>query len=193
MSWFDQITQIRTCSQKKSASSNNKSYFGTASRPKTRPQGMFFGMPACNSLWFWRFQNQVFEVLCVQIMLLFNEEPFVSIDISDILKIELLDSFKIQLNKCNGCCAIEPTNLFFFMKIKEKELRWLAHWKNKLVSIFENYWNSGQQISKCNNNGFFQVYLRAWPNSSIAFDIDGLFSLDLLFSGLNLPKILMSL
>ena len=48
-------------------------------------------------------------------MLLFNEEPFVSIDISDILKIELLDSFKIQLKKCNGCCAIEPTNLVFFI------------------------------------------------------------------------------
>ena len=87
-------------------------------------------------------------------------------------------------------------SVFFIIENMEKELRWLAHWKNQLVSIFVyTYWNSRQQISKCNNNnnGFFQVYLRAWPNSSIAFDIDGLFSLDLLFSGLNLPKILMSL
>ena len=84
---------------------------------------------------------------------------------------------------------------FFIIENMEKELRWLAHWKNQLVSIFVYTTGiAGNKFqSATTTTVFFQVYLRVWPNSSIAFDIDGLFSLDLLFSGLNLPKILMSL
>ena len=69
-------------------------------------------------------------------MLLFNEEPFVSIDISDILKIELLDSFKIQLNKCNGCCAIEPTNLFFFYENLGKGVEMTSPLKKQIGVYF---------------------------------------------------------